>query len=292
MLPKETAKDMGGIGPLVMVYKITKFIQVVDIHTMQTFEIDKEMYWKNSFIGLLTRERLSEFVVLDLEQIDTNMNDSRAALKQKFKQVRVQIARVTDFGHNDTTFWVNSHLGNLLDYNDHVMGYDLEHNNHVLIEEARTKCSWLPDIILVKKSFPKAQKKRKNRNWKLKHINKDEGAEETPEEPTDKKTKKKSKYNKNFERAQLDKEKDYEIFLQDIEEDPEYRAHINVYQAPKAKKAETDGKKEDDDWETDSEEEMVFIKDEEILVDNDEDQVQVHEEEEEKMQWLNVEEFN
>jgi nonsense-mediated mRNA decay protein 3 len=85
VLPAETAKDMGGIGPLVLVYKISKFVHVVDIHSMQTFEIDNAMYWKNSFTSLLTRERLSEFIVLDIEDMDTNMNDSRAALKQKFR---------------------------------------------------------------------------------------------------------------------------------------------------------------------------------------------------------------
>lgn len=81
LLPKETAKDMGGIGPLVVVYKISKFVHVVDIHTMQTFEIDNAMFWKNSFTSLLTKERLTQFIVLDIENIDTNMNDSRAAIK-------------------------------------------------------------------------------------------------------------------------------------------------------------------------------------------------------------------
>jgi hypothetical protein len=50
---------------------------------------------------VLGRERLSEFVVLDIEEIDTDMNSSRAAIKQKFKLVRLQIARSTDFGVND-----------------------------------------------------------------------------------------------------------------------------------------------------------------------------------------------
>lgn len=50
---------MGGIGPLVVVYKITKFVHIVDIHTMQTFEIDHAMFWKNTFSSLLTKERLT-----------------------------------------------------------------------------------------------------------------------------------------------------------------------------------------------------------------------------------------
>jgi nonsense-mediated mRNA decay protein 3 len=125
-LPKETAKEMGGIGPLVLVYKISKFVHIVDINTMQTYEIDNAMYWKNSFSPLLTREMLTEFIVLEIEDMDTNMNDSRAALKQRFRQVKVQVARKSDFGNNETTFWVNCHLGEILSYNDSVLGYDME----------------------------------------------------------------------------------------------------------------------------------------------------------------------
>ena len=40
MLPKELARLLGGIGPLVIVYKISKFIHIVDINSMQTFEVD------------------------------------------------------------------------------------------------------------------------------------------------------------------------------------------------------------------------------------------------------------
>lgn len=41
LLPKGLAKDLGGIGPLVLVYKISKFIHVLDVRTMQTYEIDQ-----------------------------------------------------------------------------------------------------------------------------------------------------------------------------------------------------------------------------------------------------------
>ena len=34
ILPKKLSKSLGGIGPLVLVYKVTTFIHVVDIHTM------------------------------------------------------------------------------------------------------------------------------------------------------------------------------------------------------------------------------------------------------------------
>jgi nonsense-mediated mRNA decay protein 3 len=41
ILPKSLSNRLGGVGPMVLVYKISKFIHIVDIKTMQTFEIDK-----------------------------------------------------------------------------------------------------------------------------------------------------------------------------------------------------------------------------------------------------------
>lgn len=50
---------------------------------------------------------------------------SRAASKQKFHMVEVEIAKVEDFGKNDKTYIINTHLGTHLTFNDHVLGYDL-----------------------------------------------------------------------------------------------------------------------------------------------------------------------
>ena len=85
ILPKSISKNLGGIGPMVMVYKISKFVHIVDIKTMQTFEIDKASYWKNCFKSTLGRERMSEFVVMNIENVDTDFNNSRAAMRQKFR---------------------------------------------------------------------------------------------------------------------------------------------------------------------------------------------------------------
>ena len=66
---------------MVLVYKISKFIHIVDIKTMQTFEIDKQTYWKDQFKAVLGRDRMSEFIVLNIENIDTDFNSSRAAVR-------------------------------------------------------------------------------------------------------------------------------------------------------------------------------------------------------------------
>jgi len=81
ILPKALSKQLGGIGPMVLVYKISKFINIIDIKTMQTFEIDKQSYWSDKFGAVLGRDRLSEFVVLNIENMDNDLNSSRAVMR-------------------------------------------------------------------------------------------------------------------------------------------------------------------------------------------------------------------
>ena len=201
MLPKELARLLGGIGPLVIVYKISKFIHIVDINTMQTFEVDQMAYWKSPFKALLSRERLTEFIVLDIEEVDTNMNDSRAAIKQKFRQVRVEVARTADFGVNCQSYSVVCHLGSILNYNDTVLAYDLEQINCQEIDDFRLKHpNQVPEVIIVKKVFPKYRKKQKKRAWKLKHLDKEEGIDEDDEQEQQYEAKKAPKKKKHYEK--------------------------------------------------------------------------------------------
>lgn len=52
--------------------------------------------------------------------------------------VQVEVARVSDYGMNDQTYIVNTHLGELLNYNDTVLGYDLESINLNELEQLET----------------------------------------------------------------------------------------------------------------------------------------------------------
>jgi nonsense-mediated mRNA decay protein 3 len=78
----------------------------------------------------------------------------------------------------------------------------------------------VPDIVLVRKCFPKTRKRQKERIWKLNRLPKEEVGENNIHE----KKKKKGKH------QQPDTGNDeFNEFLQDIEEDPEMRANINLY---------------------------------------------------------------
>jgi len=111
LLSPKQSKLLGGIGPLILVYKISTCVHVVDIKTMRTHEIASAKYWENSFSALCTRERLCEFIVLNIEDVDFDVTTSRAAARQNFSMVQVELARADEFGTNNRTFIVNTHLG-------------------------------------------------------------------------------------------------------------------------------------------------------------------------------------
>lgn len=70
----------------------------------------------------------------------------------------------------------------------------------------------------MKKTYPRFRQLQKHRLWKLKHLNKEEGGEEGE-------VKKKGKGKDAAQRN----EKDYAMFIQDIEEDPELRGQIDLF---------------------------------------------------------------
>lgn len=76
--------------------------------------------------------------------------------------VRLEVVRASEYGEDDKTFIVNTHLGNVVNYNDTVLGYDL---NALTLQELddyendpQKNKHELPDVVIVKKSYPKVRK--------------------------------------------------------------------------------------------------------------------------------------
>ena len=74
----------------------------------------------------------------------------------------------------------------------------------------------IPEIILVKKKIEKIKKKKKKRDFKLKRLEIEKYDE----------NKLKSK---NENQAEQNRAKEFEEFLDDIEENPDMRGYINIY---------------------------------------------------------------
>ena len=131
-------------------------------------------------------------------------------------------------GASTQIFHTRTHLGAILQPGDTVMGYHLTNSNYNSDDFASLDANRIPDIILVKKAYPNRRKKSKARTWKLRSIAKEAGEEgETGNA--------RGIVGRLGGRDQKKVEEDYELFLRDIEEDPEIRAGVNLYKAPDVK---------------------------------------------------------
>ncbi|KAI0165035.1 NMD3 family-domain-containing protein [Xylariaceae sp. FL1272] len=210
-LPISLAKQCGNISPIVLCHRIGTSVYLLDPNTLQTADVSAPVYWRAPFTSLLEARDLVEFIVMDSEPMGPT--------KGKYSLAEVQVARAADLGVNDKTYFARTHMGGLLHAGDSVMGYMLSgtiFNNPQFeaIEQSNTYSSRIPDVVLVRKHYANRKKNRK-RQWKVKRMAKDEG-ELLP---------------KKADQERMDRE--FEQFLQEIEEDEEFRSGVALYKDPK-----------------------------------------------------------
>ena len=262
-LPIKLAKSAGNIAPLTICSRVGTSINLLDPNTLQTAEIATPIFWRSPFASLADVQELVEFVVMDIEPLGPS--------RGRFLLSEATVARASDLGANDKTYFTRTHLGGILHPGDSVLGYHLTGTNFnnpqfEALEESNSYASHLPDVMLVKKFYSRRKKSKANRNWRLKRMARDEG-EMLPKK-------------QDQERM----ERDYEMFLRDVEEDTELRSTLALYKSgkpsrPKPEKmdgieeegqdmgAEAAGVSETDE---DEDEEVPRINMEELLDDFDE----------------------
>ncbi|KAK7276197.1 hypothetical protein RIF29_17332 [Crotalaria pallida] len=206
-LPPKVVVSLGNLGPLVICTKVTNSIALLDPFTLRHCFLDADQYWRTSFKSLLTSRQLVEYIVLDIEVVSAEVNIGGT----RYVLADAQVARVSDFGKNDTIFSIRTHLGHLLNPGDYALGYDLYGANSNDIELDKYRGRDIPEAILIKKSFEeKRQKKRgKPRPWKLKSLSM---------EVDDKAKIDEDKYNS-----------EYEQFMRDIEENTDMISNMSLY---------------------------------------------------------------
>ncbi|KAL9631005.1 MAG: hypothetical protein Q9164_006121 [Protoblastenia rupestris] len=214
-LPIKLAKSIGNIAPLTICYRVGTSVNLLDPQTLQTADVSTPIYWRSPFSSLADVHELVEFVVMDIEPVGSQ--------KGRFLLAEATVARASDLGANDITYFTRTHLGSVLHAGDSVMGYHLtgtnfNNSNFEALEQSNSYSSNIPDVILVKKFYAR-KKKNKSRNWRLKRMNKDEG-ELLPKK-------------QDQERI----ERDFEMFLQDVEEDQDLRSTVALYKAQQQQKA-------------------------------------------------------
>jgi nonsense-mediated mRNA decay protein 3 len=60
---KATSKELGGIGPVMLCYKLSTTIHLIDPLSLLTYEFDENVYWKYNFKSFVDRRCLVEFIV-------------------------------------------------------------------------------------------------------------------------------------------------------------------------------------------------------------------------------------
>jgi len=221
-LPRKLAQQLGNISPLVLASKVSNLIHMIDPNTLQMIEIPAPVYWQAPFRAIATKQNLTEFIVLDIT--------TSGAPRGKHLLADVQVARTRDFGNNDTMFYVRTHLGTYLNPGDYALGYDLTSQNFNEADLGGLRGRQVPDVILVRKTYPARRRKPRNRHWKVKQLAKEE--------------------QDNARRGDADKQNnDYETFMQELEEDPELRAGLNLYKVPGAAPAASGGMETDEEAE-------------------------------------------
>lgn len=240
VLPKPVANSLDFLpSRLVICKKITNSIHFLDPTTLKTGELLASHYWRKPFPVLGTpKSSATEFVVLDVDKTGKSVD--------RLVQADVTIARTSDLGMNDNTFYVRSHLGGILHPGDSVSGYDLENvnwNSELWDEIDKDK---VQSVILIKKVLSEEEKsakvKNRGRKWRLKRMAVEHDAREEMKasEPFDS-----AKANNKNDAALLRQERDYEEFLEELEEDPELLRRVNVY-VQKDDEEEEEGSEEED----------------------------------------------
>jgi len=188
-------------GRMCLVNKVSSTLQLVDaaparINIDDCFaDLHPEKYWKGEkhFRIVFSHKRLIRFVVMDAELCD-GLHAPGQSDSSKHALADVVVARESDFGNSDETFHCTTHLGNILDIGDIVLGYDVASAVLTGGDEWSMKNSFnssfsIPDVVLVKK------------------VNGGPAVEGGTEEQTDKKKKSKSSASKRRERRMEKQEK-------------------------------------------------------------------------------------
>lgn len=210
-LPKKLVHQLGGIYPICLVYKVSSGIHLIDVSSGQVAEVSTNLYWRHPFNSICNPKQLKEFVVMDIEPIkekDIKRFPGQGYISSKYVIADVWVVKSEDLGLDQNTIHARTHLGGILKPGDSVLGYTLSENNINDIHFEQLDEDKVPDVFLIKKFYGHDKSaRRRARMWKLKHLaeDMDVGSENN----------------------------DYNEFMEELEEDPELRANINIYRDSK-----------------------------------------------------------
>lgn len=163
-LPVATSKALGNIGRLCICTRVTHNIYLINPITLKSSEMNATIYYRQPFNPVTNSKRLTEYMVMDIDHLDKKTIDKSAEPDAegngKYCLADVWLVRSSELGTNDTEIHCKTHLGNLLNAGDTVLGFDLANanlNNAELDDYQQSNGDRVPDVILLKKHYPENQ---------------------------------------------------------------------------------------------------------------------------------------
>jgi len=209
VLDKQTASKLGNMGQIVLCLRVTATIQLIDPLTLQLREVDGNHYWGKPFFPIAECKRLVKFVVMEKEEVgvhERNIKSGEGKISKKHRLADIWVIREEEMGLHEDYVHCRTHLGQHLNVGDEVLGYDLKTMN--TNSESLDKMNGNhPDAILVRKVYGDAARRKQKRKWMLKRL---------------------------IEGKHQASDADVMQFENEIEEDDEARANINIYRDPRA----------------------------------------------------------
>lgn len=199
---KKLSQQLGNMSQFALCLRVTNSIHLIDFRTLQICEVTGTAYWRSPFFSCTSPKNLVSYIVMEIEPIRNRVKKSgEGALSHKHLLADCWVVKADELGICDDYIHTVTHIGHLLNPGDTVLGYDLRNSNQSNTELDKINDENIPDIVLVKKVFGDRQRRRKRRNWKLHRL---------------------------VANAASDDES-YTGFVEDLEEDPEYRKNVNIY---------------------------------------------------------------
>lgn len=207
-LPVSLARSLGNIGQICVCHRVTNSIYLIDPATLQTTDISSQVYWRQPFEAIGSLKQMTEYTVMNAEIIldkERRTFIGQGPLSQKHVLSDVWVVRSSELGMTEDLIHTRTHLGHLLKPGDLVLGLELSTINVNNPDFNKMNKENVPDVILVKKIYEDRSSRHRKRKWKLKHLQIDAESETNSVE------------------------RDYNDFLEDLEEDPVYRQNVNIY---------------------------------------------------------------
>uniref|UniRef100_A0A803V6W9 60S ribosomal export protein NMD3 n=1 Tax=Ficedula albicollis TaxID=59894 RepID=A0A803V6W9_FICAL len=203
-LSPKLAQSLGNMSQICVCIRVTSTIHLIDPRTLQIAEIDGSTYWRHPFNSLFHPKQLEEFIIMDINRVYEKKKGAGAGARSNKHTLAEAWVRKTSELDTDHQYFCCTHLGHILNPGDLVLGFDLANCN--LNDEFANKMNpqHIPDVVLIKKSYDRSKRQRR-RNWKLKELERDREATDT------------------------DDERQYQDFLEDLEEDETIRKNVNIY---------------------------------------------------------------